>query len=205
MWECTLAQLASCTNLYHCIVRSRWVGPEGTEANRYDMYEKRLHTHRHPCCLDSILFPIRATSLRSLSAIEIDTIAWSHFPLRKESYIHPQIILYLILGITTFFSQPWSSSTSREGNSAVGDLLYKWAGTSDIPTVWYIPRIWAILKRSTGIKSLLLYKFRAGIWHYPDCSCSTCQPSATLGSFQRFTTDDDLGDWLDTWLFTVAV
>jgi len=70
------------------------------------MYEKRLHTHQPPCCLDSILFPIRATSLRSLSAIEIDTITWSHLPLRKESYIHPQIILYLILGITTFFLNP---------------------------------------------------------------------------------------------------
>ncbi|KAJ0140433.1 Ribonuclease Trv [Fusarium oxysporum f. sp. albedinis] len=53
----------------------------------------------------------------------------------------------------------------------------------------------AISNRSTGIKNLLLYKFRAGMWHYPDCSCSTCQPSATLGSFQRFTTDDDLGDF----------
>jgi len=106
MLECTLAQLASYTKLYPCIARSRWVGPEVTEANRYDMYENKLHTHQLLYCLDSILFPIRAASLRSLSAIEIDTIIWGRFTLRQESYIHQQIILYLILRITTSFLNP---------------------------------------------------------------------------------------------------
>jgi hypothetical protein len=200
MLECILAQLAPYTKLYPCIAKSRWVGPEVTEANRYDMYCMRKIT-----CLDSILFPIGAASLRSLSAIEIDTIAWGRFPLRQESYIHPQIIVYLILRIATSFLNPRAGPLQKKVTQPWETYCINGQRPWDIPTIWFTSKTWAISNRSTGIKNLLLYKFRAGIWHYHDCSCSTCQPSATLGSFQRFTTDDDLDDWLNTWLITVAV